>query len=31
TPMPIAAGEPPSPEPAASKPPTPPMPIAGPE
>ncbi|UDT48841.1 hypothetical protein, partial [Mycobacterium tuberculosis] len=28
-PMPIAAGEPPSPEPAASKPPTPPMPIAG--
>ncbi|UDT60846.1 hypothetical protein LDE35_20875, partial [Mycobacterium tuberculosis] len=26
----IAAGEPPSPEPAASKPPTPPMPIAGP-
>ncbi|UDR24573.1 hypothetical protein LDE70_21005, partial [Mycobacterium tuberculosis] len=25
------AGEPPSPEPAASKPPTPPMPIAGPE
>lgn len=29
--MPIAAGEPPSPEPAASKPPTPPMPIAGPE
>uniref|UniRef100_UPI003898F103 nucleotide-binding protein n=1 Tax=Mycobacterium canetti TaxID=78331 RepID=UPI003898F103 len=27
----MAAGEPPSPEPAASKPPTPPMPIAGPE